>query len=201
MKEHPILFKGQMIRQIKGGRPRKTNTRRPIKYKDFDGKKKFLPARATYIGKDPETGLFIFDIPGYSEYIYIRCPYGEVGDHLWVREAVVVHVGGQFRYSADAEWGKIPAEGREWYLKRIGKGLKSVPSIYVPRWASRITLENKVVEPVRLQDLTYAGARREGFKSIPDLRELWSEMYDDEPEMRWHSNPLVWLIGFKKIKG
>ena len=71
MKERPILFSGPMVRAILDGR--KTMTRRVVKLRYgadvvVTNGQVWKPARVDYAG-------------------YVDCPYGQVGDRLWVREA------------------------------------------------------------------------------------------------------------------
>jgi hypothetical protein len=91
------------------------------------------------------------------------------------------------------------------------------PSIHMPRWASRITLEITDVRVERLQDISEADAVAEGCKPIrPELmldglivrpgrsaveefRLVWEQIHGHGGGS-WEKNPWVWVIGFKKLE-
>ncbi len=80
------------------------------------------------------------------------------------------------------------------------------PSIHMPRWASRITLEITNVRVERLQDISNADALAEGivdnahpdygFGPRQEFKELWTSINGPES---WAANPWVWVIEFKRI--
>jgi hypothetical protein len=216
-KERPILFSGPMVRAILDGR--KTQTRRVIKHKESrwecsdDGLTgKVWPFWPCYVFGEPEP-------------VEMPCPYGKPGDRLWVREAwaVVPHVtdnGPKHRAKGDgtgvtwrADWNANPS------------GFKWKPSIHMPRWASRITLEITGVRVERLQEISEADAIAEGIESrrvswlpngceyryhgwlhkhhqwssspINSYRSLWEEIHGPES---WAANPWVWVVEFQKVE-
>ncbi len=74
------------------------------------------------------------------------------------------------------------------------------PSIHMPRWASRITLEITGVRVERLQDISAEDAAAEGLTDrakMHDFGVLWSSIYGDES---WQANPWVWVIEFKRVE-
>lgn len=88
----------------------------------------------------------------------------------------------------------------EW--KRIWK-----PSIHMPRWASRITLEVTGVRVERLQDISEADAIAEGAPwaacGAPQegshkagFAQLWESINGSNS---WSTNPWVWVIEFKRV--
>src|SRR5690606_22458504 len=99
----------------------------------------------------------------------IQCPYGHPGDRLWVREtwnARPVSEVDSGMYEAWAPYKAIPKQqpSNAWvYFEADGDEEGPWrPSIHMPRWASRITLEITGVRVERLQDISEADARREG---------------------------------------
>lgn len=199
VKERPVLFNAEMVKAILDGR--KTQTRRPIKRQPVAGieivnGKWFSLSEPSPLSNNYRIGKSI------------DCPFGIPGDRLWVRETWA-HVplkesdGGQGGktgaiYKADGEhaFDEMP---EEWDF--LGKWK---PSIHMPRWASRITLEITGVRVERLQDITEEDAHREG---IPDwngpeqtfspkirFKELWESIYKN-----WQQNPWVWVIEFKRL--
>jgi len=145
------------------------------------------------------------------------CPFGKVGDVLWVREThcIVKGNGIQVRYKADG----IPMQ--TFYPDQPVDGkLKWIPSIHMKRSHSRITLEITDIKVERLNDITEEDARAEGVESFKNYCDdqylscgkvrfadnpnkfkfgiLWDSISDDNS--KWNSNPWVWAISFKRIK-
>ena len=97
-------------------------------------------------------------------------------------------------------------------------GGKWRPSIHMPRWASRITLEITDVSVFRVQDITEETAKREGLLTPDEYEELversadapcepgplyrdtfertWCNIYGPES---WAANVWVWGVGFKRV--
>jgi len=186
MKERPIIFSGEMVRAILEGR--KTMTRRPLKPQPFIITSGETPMGAKFMGWHKGgkcTDLF--------------CLYGQPKDHLWVRE----------------KWGYYPSSLPEekniifWadVEETISIKLMSIkfctvwrPSIHMPRWASRITLEITDISIERLHDITNEDVRREGFVPRGDkylrFADFWESIYGKDS---WTQNPWVWVIKFKKL--
>ncbi len=200
MKERPILFSAPMVRALLAGT--KTQTRR--------GVKGFLPCRPEF---NEERGLWeIYN--GDSVAATLRCPYGQPGDRLWVREN-----GWQrpFRSARDMREGadtwppyEYDAEPvccwEDGELKRLG--WKRRPSIHMPRWASRILLEVTAVRVERLQDISATDAIAEGLSTrlrehdavchlLDQYRDLWESINGPES---WDANPFVWVVEFKRVR-
>lgn len=210
IKDRPILFNGPLVRAILEGR--KTVTRRPVKatkahadgFMMLDHGKGWWPYNAF--------GDFASDHEG-MEYP-IACPYGKLGDWLWVRETCFINdyreasvpeqerADCEIHYRAD---GIPDFEGEEELIRWR-------PSIHMPRWASRILLEVTDVRVERLQDITEEQALAEGIKKHSDggyhvedgkhfsdspvesFACLWSSVGGD-----WDANPWVWCVSFKRI--
>ncbi|MFS8079924.1 hypothetical protein UDZ25_14225 [Serratia marcescens] len=181
MKERPVIFNGEMVRAILDGR--KTQTRRVMKVQPSEH---FHPMNMSLeldysarwytpgvIDKDgylqPATGQ-VFGVAGEDE--GYACPFGTVGDRLWVRET----------WSSD--FANYYPNDRVWYAAdnnrcsdiEVVNGVRGIyspesdvhvpfrwrPSIHMPRWASRITLEITAVRVERLNDISHDDAKAEG---------------------------------------
>ena len=137
MKEHPILFSPQMVRAILDGT--KTQTRRPIPV---------MPKQNQSIHHIEEIDKYCFvtkhengKVSGISE--YFRRPYN-VGDRLWVRETYRP-IDGQTGELISVDYKADPPEKWERLGDVVGTPVKWRPSIHMPRWASRLTLEVKAI--------------------------------------------------------
>ncbi len=164
-RERPILFSAPMIRAILDGR--KTQTRRTVKMPDDAGDVLIDPG-GTVFGPGPYLKVYKRN-PGCDAPMYPRnhCPYGYPDDRLWVREThalvgwdgfthVVTKNGDRVMFRADGAELPDPYES----------GPKWRPSIFMPRWASRITLEITEVRVQRLQEITEDDARAEGCRGV-----------------------------------
>lgn len=153
-----------------------------------------------------------------------KCPYGAVGDTLWVREAWT----SGYR---DGAWGTIfradncfvqgrrrHEKGTHYHAKELGEWIRWRPSIFLPRWASRITLRITDIGVERLQDITEDDAIAEGAKPwefgveqtltsgergcLSPYRSGFACLWDDINVNRatWYSNSWVWRVQFERIK-
>ena len=175
MAEHPILFSSEMVRALLVGR--KTQTRRVVR----------PSSRGCTVGC-------------YT----IRCPYGVPGDRLWVREAWAArHLYDKTPPSA------IPTGELVLYGASCGLGgLRGRPSIHMPRWASRLTLDVTSVRVERVQAISEDDALAEGVTVGNDptgattAREAFLFLWDRVNGARapWASNPLVWVVGFRRVE-
>jgi hypothetical protein len=184
MIERPILFSGPMVRALLAGT--KTQTRRavkgePLRWLDGDG---FTPEFVAL----PENAL---------------CPQGQPSDRLWVREA--------WRTVAEADAlppRDLNAAHRVWYEAdaphQPGFGRRR-PSMFMPRWASRITLEINGVRVERLQAISRGDAMQEGcpFPNMAqgdDPRRWYSQLWDSiNGAGSWDANPWVWCVEFRLV--
>ncbi len=235
MRARPILFSAPMIRALLAGR--KTQTRRLVEPQPLavlaqpgDGK---APSHAI-INRAQKTGVIINE---YGNEDWLRSPYGYPGDRLWVRETVraeVVNDLAYVRYIADnslvlVENSQEAAdEWHDMYCYR-GKHGATVPSIHMPQWCSRMTLEITGIRIERLQNVTEQDALAEGAipiecdhirRSCEEIgcygdtaraafRGIWEsvdgnwESVDGNWESvdgNWDANPWVWVIEFKVIQ-
>jgi hypothetical protein len=210
VKERPILFSGPMVRAILSGA--KTQTRRIVKpqpkHDQFElcnfAKSKVARDGTSYPAEDERFG--ICDVDGEWS---IECRHGQSGDRLWVRETFFCVTG---------EPGPIDCRYQADYAIGDFKGLWK-PSIHMPRWASRITLEITGVRVERLNEISEADAMAEGIHKFHSL-----ELYGYDPNGTpgqmvggtaieayallwesingpgsWAANPWVWVIEFAKV--
>lgn len=175
MKEHPILFSAPMVRAILDGR--KTQTRRVVKFpSDFDDKEVF------------DNGCFGLK---YTSSQFEGCverlrPKWKIGDRLWVKETFGIHPDYNPPYNFEGQY-VYRATDPDW---ETTEGWKWKPSIFMPRFGSRITLEVVDVRAERLCDISPNDAISEGIKlhyPVPG---------DGDP---WFSNPHVWVITFIRL--
>ena len=216
MKERPILFSGPMVRALLDGR--KTQTRRVVN-----------PEPSAGVRVSPFCASGLEDGHGRE----LRSPYGKPGDRLWVRESLAAtrDAAGiifDWHYVADgAKVRRMPGLRPEFNDAMAFAHLvrKAVPSIHMPRWASRITLEVTGVRIERLHDVTEADAAAEGVESLRNEGEYWKDylrstaqcdelvclnardsfwtLWDSlnaERGFGWDASPWVWVVEFKRIE-
>jgi hypothetical protein len=145
-------------------------------------------------------------IPFDDDFEIVASPYGDPGDRLWVRES-----HWWFKDEPDNSCGYYPPKltREDVEYRADGDDGRKVwrPSIHMPRWASRITLEVTGVRVERLQDISEADARAEGvepnaFERTADnygsvlYRRLWESINGPGS---WDANPWVWVVEFRRI--
>ena len=195
MKERPILFSTEMVKAILD--LEKTQTRRPIKPQLLSGRsiKKYGDGNewVVYADYDPIVSLYRF-----------KCPYGQVGDRLWVRETwccdchdpeTMSHNDIDVCFKASVETQPASDFCTKWH-----------PSIHMPRWASRINLEITNIRAERVQDISWEDIKQEGIDSNHDnyhndicyFTSLWNSVYASRG-YSFESNPWVFPIEFKVV--
>jgi hypothetical protein len=201
IKETAILFSGPMVRANLNRE--KTQTRRICK---LDDNGRLRKGKKCWHLEDPEAVK--------------ACPYGQAGDRLWVRETHRYwwpewpspgYLPCRVRYRADDAVVALPIDWEEGpqFLTPEDAGLdkepiKWRPSIFTPRWASRITLEITDVRLQQLQDISgpdcwaegiaYAGWDLERYGSTVECyRDLWESIHGPRS---WDPNQLVWRISY-----
>lgn len=170
--EKPILFSGPMVRAILSGQ--KTVTRRVVKVQPFDLSWSRRDHRFEYVTGRAENGD---EVDGFHAYTTrhggewsAKCPYGQPGDRLWVRETWYCDhfevISGPYLKPVDLNVDDARSDGT---LVYAADGLTPYeceqptwkPSIHMPRWACRILLEITAVRVERLQ----AGEGETAFES------------------------------------
>lgn len=211
MKERGIIFNAEMVRAILDGR--KTQTRRIVK--------NVMPDNGMWLKKPTKTRsgttTHVLDAPKYN-----LCPLGKAGGHLWVRETWMPDA------PRDGTWGDVEFYGcKDSQLSMIPECYRTpehciyrsswdgaemigwTPSIHMPRWASRITLE---ITDIRVERLKVAGDtefKAEGYPLVRELtggsmdpfywfRNLWDSV--SPTNFKYADNPWVWVIEFKKVE-
>lgn len=233
--EHPVLMNGEMVRAILDGR--KTQTRRLVKPP--------FPIRG-------ECDLRWIDGSDHPEiygaggaWLPLSCPFGRVGDRLWVRETwrPIFFQGGTGGYVGTVSehveyrasegkllllkctvacdgtpyvehsdgYGKAFRDACYWSTRTGGSG-RWRPSIHMPRWASRLTLEITGVRVERVQSISEDDAKAEGFTAAyregsdeatyiegpGGFRWAWDRLYA-KSGLGWDANPWIWVLSVKKI--
>lgn len=185
MKSRPILFSTPMVQAILEGR--KTQTRRVVKPQLND---------SLYLSRDGNAE--------YNQGTIVKCPFGQVGDVLWVRETFrpkghSFPIGEHFEYKATAQADGNPID-EPWK-----------PSIFMPKDAARIWLKITNVRVERLNDISAEDSQKEGITW--NQGEEWEAKYQNaysykfkmlwesiNGEESWKQNPWVWVIEFERIE-
>jgi len=186
MRCRPILFSTEMVQAILLGR--KTQTRRVVKVQPAD-----LEFEIDNVCRDWN---YIFkaypkeaDIPIWN---FGKCPFGEPGDILWVRETMIKNDG--FTY-----WPVADGYKKNTHLD------KTIPSIHMPKIACRLFLKISAQRIERLHKISEDDAIAEGITKPEKLQRfkkmatvffsrLWKRIYGDGS---WNENPFVWVIEFE----
>lgn len=206
MTARPILFSGPMVQALLDGR--KTQTRRMIRIPEM------VRSEA---GDHDLTAIEWCDQhesgPGFYAWLTeypdegsapVSCRYGAPGDQLWVREKLVA-LGEIMAYAEDR--APVMQGGLMW--PSLGER-SAIPSIHMPRWASRITLEITEVRVQRVQEISEQDANEEGctllgltvettddLSLVPVFKKLWESI---NGAGSWEANPWVWCVSFEKVR-
>lgn len=206
MKEQPIIFNTEMVQTILDDR--KSQTRRVIKPQ---------PQHTIEPYAADERG-----INTWRERIVnknLECPYGKIGDKLWVRETWYQYTGinsysrpNNIRYFADDPVDEDNPQEFSCWIKK--------PSIFMSRIASRITLEITNIRVERLQDISECDCYDEGCQDIDrgitgagavageiaeayeGIKDVFIRLWDSINAKRGYlfkSDPWVWVIEFKRV--
>lgn len=183
----PITFNDYEVRAVREGR--KVQVLRAVKPQPPDGTNIGCyttdghPELIEWVLTDAEDGDPIDASP-------LRCPYGQPGDRLWVRETWRLWACPWHGYDGEpldptVFRGALKRFGTKWlqtlpieYRAATGDGGPWRSPIHMPRWASRLTLEVTNVKVRRVQEMSEADAHLN--------------------RIEWGSNPWVWVIEFMK---
>lgn len=217
MKERPVLFNGDMVRAILDGR--KTQTRRvmtpqPVLENVFMGGAN--QQSWTHKGTATPAGWLMHNM----------CPFGQVGDRLWVRETFRLFDNYQECGCSDFPCNCPSHNSPIYRASNNDCEDKWTPSIHMPRSACRLVLEITDVRVERLNSISEEDALAEGIRrtdnnfgngpaycdymlaNLNDVAEwynspsdsfisLWQSIYGAES---WQHSPWVWVIEFKRVE-
>ena len=204
--EKPIIFSTPMVRAILDGR--KTETRRVIK-----------PQPVGAVERE-----MVFDGVGYWHSVnggptqYAKCPYGAPGDRLWVRETWGLDEPGILKKCNGKLGLYMDGTALDSHFSVLYKATQAMdpdypmywrPSIHMPRWASRITMEVVDVRVERVKSIDHDDARQEGVvldtvAGGGDDRYPWAfhRLWDSinaKSGRGWDANPWVFVVEFKRL--
>jgi len=206
IKETPLIYTGEMVRAIL--EDRKWQTRR------LNGLKKINESPDSWILEtttDIYYGAFTALLAPSNHRMsdkaeIIKCPFGALGDRLWVRETF-----------QEYRWDGIRQSNIRYRADHPGltTTIPWKPSIHMFRWASRITQEITGLRIERLQEISLLDIIAEGVVPLPlteetnpkprdgrIIRERFRTLWDSLNAKRgygWDVNPWVWVIEFKRI--
>jgi len=215
--EHGLLMSGPMALAAFSGI--KTQTRRPVKLKGA----KPADLELTHHTEGGADFIWTHNPSEESPYVAVKCPFGQVGDRVYVREAWTSAYasgcwGTLFRADGAYVQGKQRHEkGIHYNAEDLPPGVKWRPSLHLPKWASRTWGTIASVRVERVQSIAHYDIRAEGIgcpehdfpggfccSECGSLRgafaSLWDSIYSGE--LSWTSNPWVWVVQWEReIKG
>lgn len=197
IKTTPMIFNTEMVHALLAGN--KTQTRRIVKHQPFVSD--IFPSLVFPKNKkELQEGAGLF-YPNAKSRVLAMCPFGKAGDLIYVRET--------FAYQTDDDNEPSNPEIYLYAATDSWDGIK-VPSIHMPRRASRLTLKINSVRVERIQDISKEDAIAEGFdysksesaakqgfaiSARTNFRHAWESIYGDS----WNKNQWVWVIDFEVI--
>ena len=220
MKARPIIFQGHTVCALVDDR--KTHSRRIVNARKSAEGLVLSPGIGYDIASEHQESLAIqgYELTKHDDGLFTvipPCPYSQPGDLLWVRESFRNARSGAPIYRAD----KAKSMGMDEYSDRH----KWKSSIYMPRWASRLTLRITDVRVERVQDISEDDAVAEGLRVVKEDDAIlwysglatedwggWSELWQpDDPVAayrdlwesingNWDENPWVWVLEFEVIQ-
>jgi hypothetical protein len=167
VKERPILFTPDNAQKVHVGS--KTQTRRLVKPQPVieDGLSIYADGNGVLSAQKRGSKWDGFYFVTAQDGNKIKCPYGKIGDRLWVRESFAIVPSTAYRLSegvqqkanpTDTYWSAVYAAG--WTLSPI----RMSPSIHMPRWACRTVLEITEIRAERLHEASTEDIWDEGVR-------------------------------------
>jgi len=144
------------------------------------------------IDSDPDKAKYV---EHYANDLGVRCPYGKVGDSTYGKEALIPVWDGQqdiVTYAAD----KKPVLTKYNYPTLWQWKVRTLPSIFMPRFLSRLALIIREVRVERLLAITDSDARREGFADREHFLAYWDKL-NGKRGFESKVNPWVWVVGYE----
>lgn len=219
-KVRPIIFSGDSVRAILSST--KTQTRRVIKHDRGADRIIWIDNGELFPNRSGDERPWCGWVAQIDALNGLHLPIshipGKVGDRLWVKEkwkslgaypdnaqvGIEYAAGGRAHYET-SDWAKYMPLDTAWRS-----------TLFMPRWASRITLEITGVRVQRVQDISHEDAIVEGcsgcdwiasspyFPSphtdsgqlpVEEFQERWDRL--NGKKHPWASNPWIWIIEFK----
>lgn len=199
MTDHTILFKPEMVRALLDGR--KTQTRRilnpqPPEWATFCQQPTMFNAFGRWVPsglwawsepeQDPPRALRRWPIDKDGDHYWLRPKYS-IRDRLWVKETWRPHSLGETNWNVEVEYAAdgqriIVNDGEfgdnDWHWPKAAER-GNVSPLFMPRWASRITLPVTNVRVERVQDISKQDAIAEGLMKMPFANTIAQEMRCD----------------------
>ena len=223
MKELPIPFSGSMVRALQREMNPKSQTRRVLVQATG-------PSLSVTDNGDgtAELSWLHGDGPGHDVHETlktVRCPYGQPGDRLYVRERWAAGACADSLAPRELHPGTwLQDNGGLWFeadgaepTHAISPRGKWRQGMFMPKWASRIWLENVGVRVERVQDISEVDAIAEGLTpaivadqtlwelpngaKVADPCRAYRALWDSLNAARgygWDVNPYVWVVEFKR---
>jgi hypothetical protein len=213
MKERGVIMTGHSVNQILADL--KTASRRIMKPQPVEGP----PEHFYAVCKKLDAGYCHTTREAMVRLLLPHCPYGQIGDHLFVREKLHRGDDGCWLRSADNSEVTLPRgdpRGASMIAWAHHKEQDYCSPLHMPRFACRLTLEITGVRIARIQETSEADARAEGAVPGPSsfgvypsaqaarapetytaaFRRVWCEINGAKS---WDANDWVWVLGFKRI--
>lgn len=213
-KDYPLLLSAEMVRATLDGL--KTQTRRVVKPQPPDSVIGFSK-RPSYAGNN----IWGQRLNGATALTDIRCPLGQPGDRLYVKEGYQIdgyNVDGyewfKGTYTADGEPFALSPTPREFNLwKKRKYPNRKTSGRFMYKSLARIWLEVINVRVERVQDISEEDAIAEGlrikpqdwmgkYKKTPNALafvDLWDSLHFHRGH-GWDQNDWVWVVEFEVVK-
>ena len=233
MKERPVILRPREVEAVLDGK--KTQLRTPVQPALDRFSHPDLRADGEWqIMRD----VYTMDGNVTQEYEPLKCPYGKIGDRLWARETYLIYQTINYSYScnggptsirSDMEYayradGFDSVEDFKQHMMLVSdppvewvyvKDNKWRSPLFMPRKASRLTLEITDIRLERVQEISYEDAVAEHAPPVEyyptrlcnpafadDVNYFWgfSMQWDEKYKKKgfaWAHDPWAWAISFK----